>query len=769
MSRFRGITRLTVEGFRGATSRIELDFVPERPFVVLFGENGSGKSTLIDAIEFALHGTKGSLDDLKSTRPKDLATIGTAARPLHADVETEDGAWSASLAGAKAALWGHEPRPKVEILRRSRLAKVVAAGPTDRYEQLDRFIDVAGVARSEEGLATALREAKKRLQGLSEEIAGAEQEIQELWEEAGRPGRDLLGWAKRETARTGSDPARVQGWLAAVLGKLAELASAWNRCLLERARLGEAEAALRSLESDTGEGARVPISEPLIRFLESAERLLAKGAATESCPLCAQGIDHADLHESVRSRLEGFRTESESLRKRAAARIQVEAAQRALDSARDDLRKAASRLDRTSTAPPPEVPELAAGFERLFEELARIASEPDPPALRDLLAELTNQLEAANRRLLEEGGQATTVARHLKRVEDGRGRAEAIEEEVERFEQCLQVVRDARRAFVDDVLQNVAVEVNRLFSELHPNEDDAGAAQFYLDPKQRAALHQLVDFGSATDVAPQACFSESHLLTLALCLWLALAKRDAPAETILVLDDALFAIDTPHLRRVATLLASESEHFAQVLLATQSRRLARFLRDGLAPTNRLDYRALRWSLAGGILHGSIPHLTEELEQVLASTFFDRQAASAKAGVLLEATLRQLALLYRRRVPYGEPTEPGLGELISSWSLGEAGKVLVERRAGESFSPDRSLRDVLEPLHGLTAVRNHVGAHLNTQADDVPDAEVRAFVEAVLNLWNLVVCSSCGQIPNRAQESVFLCQCQQTRLRPDRLA
>ena len=86
MKSFAGITRLVAEGFRGATSRIELELSPEQPFVLLFGENGSGKSTLVDAIEFALWGTKGSLGDFKSTTIKHLATLGTESSPLSVEL-----------------------------------------------------------------------------------------------------------------------------------------------------------------------------------------------------------------------------------------------------------------------------------------------------------------------------------------------------------------------------------------------------------------------------------------------------------------------------------------------------------------------------------------------------------------------------------------------------------------------------------------------------------------------------------------------------------
>ena len=49
----RGIERLSLRCFRGATGTTELRFRPGARLVVVCGENGSGKSTVVDAIDAA--------------------------------------------------------------------------------------------------------------------------------------------------------------------------------------------------------------------------------------------------------------------------------------------------------------------------------------------------------------------------------------------------------------------------------------------------------------------------------------------------------------------------------------------------------------------------------------------------------------------------------------------------------------------------------------------------------------------------------------------
>ena len=142
MTSFHGITRLVVEGFRGSTSHLELTFDPGRPFVLIFGENGTGKSSIVDAIEYALYGTKGSLSDVSSTEIRHLASLGTSAPLLRVELHAGGHAWTTGLRGSRRQSSGTGHVPRVKILRRARLARIVAATPAERYaEKLG--IDVA--------------------------------------------------------------------------------------------------------------------------------------------------------------------------------------------------------------------------------------------------------------------------------------------------------------------------------------------------------------------------------------------------------------------------------------------------------------------------------------------------------------------------------------------------------------------------------------------------------------------------------------------------
>lgn len=754
MTTFAGITRLVADGFRGATSRFELRLFPEQPFVLLFGENGSGKSTLVDAIEFVLQGTKGSLGDFKSTNPRHLATLGTQSSPLRVELEAGGGRWIGSLEGSQPRLEGPETRPRVEILRRSRLAKIVAATPAERFEQLDRFVNVEGVAASEAGLERAAKDAKQRLQEANRDIADTELALRALWDESGRPAGDPILWARKVAAAqadvpesTGSD--EEQQWISGAQRALDSLAGARRRAGEAKIHLEDASKALQSLDRESPAGSESG-AEALVELLVAARKMLAADSQENACPLCRQPIDLVQLRAGIETRLQASEEQAKWLARRAAAMKRVEAQQALLERTQAEVLDAAKALAHHAAAPPRKI---EAG---LAERLTAAATDLDAP-----LAELATRLtESASARAAENERHAH-IARLSKQHDLARQQGKALEEESDRLVRCLKIVRAMRQEFTDNLLKEVASEVNRLYRELHPNETELGGARFYLDPKQRASLHQAVKFGQADDLPPQACFSESHLLTLAFCLWLALAKRERPSETILVLDDIVHAIDAPHMQRLAALLAAERKSFLQVIVTTHSRRFLRYLRDGLAPSGRLDCRILRWSLRDGIMQAPSLHAAEHLEKALSKESPDRKTVQSKSGALLEAVLRQLAVLYRRPVPLTEPPEPTLAELFDTWSPKEAQRVTIER----SNSTVGTLEDVLGKLHGLPHIRSLLGA--STQASEASDRELQEFGRRVLDLWRLTVCA-CGQIPSKEKDGAFVCHCGQTRLRPERL-
>lgn len=763
---FAGITRIRARGFRGATRPLELELDPARPFVLLYGDNGCGKSTIADAIELAIAGTKGSLADIGSATIADLASKGVTTGPLQVELEVGGETYRATMPGSKPQLSGPGERPRVLILRRARLAAMAVATPSDRYEELKRFIDVETVAACEAQLEKAAKEARARLGDSATRHTETEGELDSIWRDAVgatavHSGGTAHEWATELVATSPdrgatAERGRALTSLAAHLSRAHEMQLQAGRAAAESTAANVARDKAR--ERFAARATTLASAPAEVELLQAAKAVLAaEGTAADRCPLCTQQMSRTELAARVDARLTAL-TELDAARRQAeSAARHAQASEGAVKLARRQHGAAVealkSELSLALPHLPPEVPTTARGF------VEAVALEETPSKLDEELASLRASLDSAASAGTAQDHLRADVKRTLDRGAETHRQAEDDERLSRRLESMLQVVRDMRKEHVEGVLAEVAGEVNRLYAEIHPGEMAVlGSASFYLDPKTRASLHHRVRFGSADSVAPQACYSESHLLTLALCLWLALAKRERPGEAVLVLDDVITGVDAAHMKRLAALLAREGREFAQVILTTQSQRLRRYLQSGLGPTHQLDSRALRWSLALGIACGLDPGDVERLRQELAKPVPHREMVAVAAVRVLEALLRQLALLYRRPVPFGEPPEPTLGELLDAWPKKDGGRVRVERFDGSAWSEVGSLGDRLAAVRDLGHVRNQVAAHLSTIGDEVPAAEVESYARAVASIADLLLCDACGQLPCRPKDEAYRCSC-----------
>ena len=649
-------------------------------------------------------------------------------------------------------------KPRVKILRRQQVLKLVEAPPADRYKEVQRFIDIEGFERSEE----ALRQYIKAL--TNERLSAASSEVQALstlassQTIANAQGQgDPVSWARLELAKPTTDRQpdivlidRLRQALSKMTGYPERRPALEAAVVTAQAKLDASDVEFLQAKSKISDEA-----ERTLDVLKAGLKFFEGQAVVDACPLCESPDRASGLSASVKERITHF-TEYSSVLQRwegdgtALTRAKAAAASLSADFARDSeaFVKAAivakALLKTSPCEPPKEISQLEAW-------LTSVA--PD--------AERWAQLEAAWR---AGANFAATLSEALEVYDAKRTRVQQLDALKPRAEAALEICTRERQAFTETVIGEIAKEVGRLYEKVHPGEGLDKIA-FPLDPKKRASLELAASFGGA-DRPPQAYFSQSHLDTLGLCVFLALASRERPQATILVLDDVLGSVDEPHVDRVIEMIYDLANTFQHAVVTTHYRPWREKYRWGLLKPDKPCHfvELIEWGLGEGIrLTNCVPEV-DRLSALLAADTLDVQAVTSKAGVVLEQALDHLTQKYECSLPrHGRSYN--LGELLDATSGKLRAALKVERRFGDALVETVELGPILDTLQAMAGARNVLGAHFNSLAHHLTGSEGIAFARQVHALAEALVCPDHGWPMNNKSGSYWRNSGDSRRLHP----
>jgi len=389
----------------------------------------------------------------------------------------------------------------------------------------------------------------------------------------------------------------------------------------------------------------------------------------------------------------------------------------------------------------------AEGFEKARAGFAWSADIPMPAATpqdTDSLevwlaasAHLTAQWKSAETARQDKKQFIGTLRRALRTYLENVQAQQELDVLLPKLNRALEIVEEERRAFTDSILARIAGEVGRIYELVHPGEG-LNKISLALDPSKRASLEIGASFCGEMGAPPQAYFSDSHLDTFGLCVFLALAAMEDPENTILVLDDVVASVDEPHVERLIEMLYAEAIEFRHCLITTHYRPWKEKLRWGWLKNGQCQFIELaKWTNQHGLtLIRSVPDV-ERLRILLAETPPDPQLVCAKAGVILEAALDFLTQLYECSVPRRPGGPYTLGDLLPSIAkkLRNALQVEVLARdaAGAPSYQTKSLTPILDELIRIAQARNVFGCHFNALSFELLDSDAIGFGQKVLEL------------------------------------
>lgn len=752
------IKQLIIRKFRGGTNETIIDFDSDKNIAVIFGENGTGKTSILDAIDFACNKNNDvSLRNksIGSRKYKYLTSYTSEDSELEIQIETLNNLKCIAKLSNNGIVDISSELPIADILRRDAILKIVAGQPKDRFTEIRNMIAYSKIKQIED----SLREAQKNINKIYEDSIKAyhqeEENLKKLWEEESDKKKEFIQWAK-ERSELNKD-------------QLEKEKTFWSNLLTHGKNFKESNEYVLSFEKETkeicdqvkelkdqlkllekGEVEKIE----LVILLDKAKKFIECKKEITECPVCRnKEVEKdkllADLDARI-NQMKNFKTiqknieETDKKKKFQEKKMgdEIKKNNNIIDAIKDILQK--NNINNES-------------IKNFWDSSKNLELDK----FKNKIIKYVEDWENKNSKKQEEYNQLSMIQLSYKNYKEKKEEAERNEKKSEKIKQLLDELESIRKEKIDKVLLDISDSVERMYSKVHP-EEGIGAVKFYLDPKKAESLEFEGNFQGKI-VPPQAYYSESHLDTLGVCVFLSLAQYN-PDIDIVLLDDILTSVDQKHMHRFINMLEEESKHFSQIVIATHYRPWRdryRLLKGKSGAVQLIEL--LPWNIEVGIRHTKKMFFIDELKNALQEKEFDRQKVGSKSGILLEGLLDELILKYSLKVPRKADMDYTLGELFDAFSKKIKGLLKVEKN-----SNTYELKEMINELNNFLVIRNKVGCHASELGKLFSDDEVKEFGEKTVEFSMLLICDNCGSFPNKNKSGSYWecqCQCQSLKLYP----
>ena len=757
------IRRLVLRAFRGVPGEMTVEF-GNGDSIVVYGDNGTGKSTIADALEWYFTGEIELLSH--EGRQHAVRYVGGESE----GVTSVEVVTSGSLGGKVVLPDERSPegfqaiRRETFLLRGRTLADFINKTKTEKWKALVDILGLDAIERLREDLQRARNDLRKKTKALEEEVKTYQRALASG--SADFNVDTILGNLQEICRVLGVDPPQSldqvadPSWLTGAVGASARVPEGTDReALLAEIRTLNAPAFdRRAVEGWNDFVSSAPARLlPRASLVREAKRLFDTGIAERGhCPLCGQAVDDKSLARQIERTLvdvmdtsrdlERFRDpvvqQGDDLEAAHGKRLAIQHRARSVDlelPPLPDIPLAAlrSNVEALASIEPDAVSKAVAEIRKWDRAAAALAKKASPakPSTRDtqlvMLAALCQQVNAW--RVVER--KATRARRAL-----------------DLAERVFDAYQEKQKEDLSELLKRISRRVAQIYSALHPGEDLDSVS---VEPWTAKGLELAIEFYGSHQRPPHGVLSESHLNSLAIALFLAMAESFNERIGFLLLDDVINSFDVEHRGRLAELLADGFADW-QLIVLTHDQQFFEHLSRRAPAWRKLEFTS--WSYASGprtthyettgILRGA----RERLENG------DVQGAATKARRALEELLQEVCEALWAPLPFRR------GQANDKREIGELFRG-VRRTLKERAKP---MLDTLEPL--FKNLEADVGATLNVAAHGsrglLGVSEVQAALERITALDETWFCPKCRtRIWHRGTPEAGRCKCGQSPFPP----
>jgi energy-coupling factor transporter ATP-binding protein EcfA2 len=757
------LQRLVMHAFRGVPTEMTVDFGNGESTVV-YGENGTGKSTIADALEWYFRGEIELLshegrqhavryvggDDDGVTSVEVLTSGMLGGKVVFPDERTPD-------------TFGALQR-ETFLLRGRTLADFINKTKTEKWKALVEILGLDAIESLREDLQRARNDLRKASKAADEEVrvyrralsSGADTVSEETVLANLRQICELLGVEPPQSLDQVVEPS----WITAAVGASANVAASSGRenLLAEIGALKAPDFNKTVFESwntlVVSDRARLLPRASLVR---EAKRLFeAQSVETGRCPLCGQKVDQTVLARRIESALVEMMEASRDLE-----RFRDPILQQAdgLESAHD-LREAICDRARGLDLEIPPVPPLPGT--RIHDQVGALAPV-DVDAIASHLSEvrrwdktvgkLARQISAPEPS--ERDSQLMMLAALCQQIRAWQ-QAEKKSARAERALAIAETVFDAyQRKQKDDLgelLESISGRVAKIYSALHPGEDLDAVS---IEPWTAKGVELAIDFYGSRQRPPHGVLSESHLNSLAIAVFLAMAASFNEKLGFLILDDVINSFDVEHRGRLAELLADGFSDW-QLIVLTHDQQFFEHLSRRAPSWRKIEFTS--WS------HASGPRTTKyETSGMLAAArerlqSGDVQGAATKGRRALEELLQEVCEALWAPLPFRR------GQANDRREIGELFIGLRRTLKEHAKSQLQALEPIFKHLEADVGATLNVAAHASRGRSGA--SEVKAALERIETLDALWSCPECRtRVWHKGTADAARCRCGKSAFPP----
>ena len=522
-------------------------------------------------------------------------------------------------------------------------------------------------------------------------------------------------------------------------------------------------------------------------LLDEASKHLREHAKATSCPVCRQPVEAKSLADSLDARLGALRelraaqhalrdcgSAWQALWARVAPAAQSYIKARGISALSEDL---------GSPAPPAGVENLSSKLapESWPTEIVRVGANALAQWVVALAEHAVRWLEHELSALPQEGNtenvrrlvQAIELAQKAElAVTLAEGSAADADERGARLKLVTEAIRTARQDVAQELLNEISTLVGEFYGFVHPPEagdEVTGAPEIEIQRRSGGTAHVRGKFHAKAVDDPRWVYSDGHLDTVGICVFLALrrfrADRDKARDPMLmVLDDIVLSVDLRHGRRLLDLLKNRfSDH--QVFILTHNGLFFDWCTERLPSYKRKAIA--RWTLETGPQLGEYLSTIEHIEEQIKSATSPKLLAQAVMNLMDE-------WLAEARFAYALPVQARLGE---EYTLTEIWLPFCSRMKDVEKTmktPLGRLRPLVDELVDLPRMRNRLAAHDNEFAKEYPLGTVQDTAKRAIELVRTLYCAACTKfavgVPNSNEPEIVRCgpKCERIRyVRPGR--